>query len=278
MTNRDERQIGRFAASEIDELREMASRMEVELEGSHQVGWESNLLGIRAGKMLISRRTDSRTVFVHDDSTRKQAGYVADEHELTETCQTICDVLEIPWSEVVGPIVLNEMSRVASVAKDGEIESAEERVEASVARLARSVDGIPVWSSGLTLRLADRGQIAFLQAHWPDLSRPVLKEASLLASFVEEGFRPPEAGGAKPESLEAGIVHSPATGVLMDVYPAIRVIYTGEQDGVGRKLLLYVDRAGNQLPTPRQFELPYEPPKERPGSDGGYEKLQRSRG
>lgn len=272
MTNGDARQIGRFASSEIEELNEMASRMRVDLEESRQLGWESNLLGIRAGKVLISRRTDSRTVFVHDDTPRKQPGYVADERELAEACREICSVLEIPWSEVVGPIVLGEMSRVASVGKRGEIETEEEQVVASVARLERSVDGLPVWSSGLTLRLADRSRIGFLQAHWPDLPTPVLKEATLLTRFVEEGFQPPDAGGAKPESLEAGIVHSPAAGVLMDVYPAVRVIYAGAQEGVGRKLVLHVDRAGNQLPTPRQFDLPYEPPKDRSGDGTGENK------
>ncbi len=276
MTNRDVSQIGRFAMSEIEELREMASGMRIDLQKLQQVGWESNLLGIRAGKMLISRRTDSRTVFVHDNSPRRQVGYVADEHELAEACREICGVLEIPWSEVVGPMLLSEMSRAASMGNGGEFEMEEEQVAASVARLERSVDSLPVWSSGLTLRLADRGRIGFLQAHWPDLSLAVLKEASLLARFVEEGFQPADAGGAKPESLEAGIVHSPAAGVLMDIYPAIRVIYAGEQEGVGRKLVLHVDRAGNQLPTPRQFDLPYESPEDRSEPDAGYDNRKKS--
>ena len=37
---------------------------------------------------------------------------------------------------------------------------------------------------------------------------------------------PPEQPDATVEAIEAGIIHSPAAGFLIDIYPAIRVIYT----------------------------------------------------
>ena len=63
------------------------------------------------------------------------------------------------------------------------------------------------------------------------------------------------------ESVEAGIIHSPAMGFVMDVYPAIRVIYSAENPRMGRKLTLYLDAQGASLPgTPRQFEKSNEGP------------------
>ena len=61
------------------------------------------------------------------------------------------------------------------------------------------------------------------------------------------------------ESVDAGIIHSPAVGFLMDIYPAIRVIYAPIDDRMGQKATRYVDRHGNDVPVPRQFDLPPEP-------------------
>ena len=111
-----------------------------------------------------------------------------------------------------------------------------------------------MWSSGITLGLTKRGGIGFLEAHWPEIPATVLEEAKRLAERVKEGWRAPVRQGGKPESVEAGIIHSPAAGFVMDIYPAVRVIYGDES--MGKKAVLHFDRHGNNVPIPRQFDKP----------------------
>ena len=132
-----------------------------------------------------------------------------------------------------------------------------------MSRVTRRIDGLPVWSSGITLGLTRNGGIGFLEAHWPEIPSTVLEEARRLAERVKEGWRPPERQGGKPESVEAGVIHSPAAGFVMDIYPAIRVIYT--DISMGKKATLYLDCHGNNLPIPRQFD---KPPDLSPGPRG----------
>jgi hypothetical protein len=49
----------------------------------------------------------------------------------------------------------------------------------------------------------------------------------------------------------------------MDVVPAIRVIYRGNQPTVGRKPTLFLDRNGDIVTPPRDVELPSVEPRER---------------
>jgi hypothetical protein len=45
-------------------------------------------------------------------------------------------------------------------------------------------------------------------------------------------------------------------GFYMDIYPTIRVIFNA-QDG-GKKKVLYLDRNGKKVPTPRQIEARFD--------------------
>jgi hypothetical protein len=80
---------------------------------------------------------------------------------------------------------------------------------------------------------------------------------------VKGEWTPPEHPGATVESVEAGIIHSPAVGFLMDVYPTIRVIYAPIDERMGQKATRYLDRHRNDVPVPRQFDLPPELPTEK---------------
>jgi hypothetical protein len=65
------------------------------------------------------------------------------------------------------------------------------------------------------------------------------------------------------ESVEAGIVHSPALGFFLDTYAAIRVIYQGEGGVHRQKPVYFYDRHGRPVPVPRQIEHPKIEPQER---------------
>jgi hypothetical protein len=98
-----------------------------------------------------------------------------------------------------------------------------------------------------------------MQVHWPEISAEVVRQGHTLQETVKAGWRAPEQKGARVESTEVGIVHSPAVGFVMDIYPAIRVIYAPEDEAMGRKLMLYLDGNGKTVATPRQFEKLEEP-------------------
>jgi hypothetical protein len=71
-------------------------------------------------------------------------------------------------------------------------------------------------------------------------------------------WRAPDLAGASVESAEAGIVHSPAVAMVMDVYPAIRVMYHPDDPRFGQRPVMHLDRHGQAVPIPRQFHGPID--------------------
>ena len=124
----------------------------------------------------------------------------------------------------------------------------------STARAERRTAGVPVWSSHAVIGLTQRGTIGQLEIHWPNLAPEVLAEAKVLASLVRKGFKPAELRGAEVESVEAGVIHSPAIGFFMDVVPVVRCIYRASETRLGTKPLLYLDRLGEPVSLPRGIE------------------------
>jgi hypothetical protein len=70
---------------------------------------------------------------------------------------------------------------------------------------------------------------------------------------VGRGFEHRDLPGARVESIEAGVIHSPAIGLFMDVMAVIRVVYIGDDPRVGRKPTLYFDRHGDLVTLPRDI-------------------------
>ena len=70
---------------------------------------------------------------------------------------------------------------------------------------------------------------------------------------MKDGWNPPERVNAVVESVEAGVIHSPAVGFAMDVRPAIRVIYTPIR--YSGKVMLYLDRNGRVIPFRPDLEV-----------------------
>jgi len=247
--------------AEIEQIAQLATEVfRLKLDRVERSGSQYNLVGVRSGDILMSRRLDSRTYFVHDQRYgryRRAGVFLGPDEEMIKFGLELFRKLEIPTSEITDAVVFQENTQVAQYdSRNGTFEMEEQQRGQKFAKFTRKIDEIPVFSSGLTLALTEGGDIGFMQLHWPEIPKHVVTEAHRLNYKVGQRWEPPEQKGAIPESVEAGIVHSAAQGFLMDIYPAIRVVYTSEDERFGRKLTLHFDRHGNPVPMPREFDIP----------------------
>ena len=131
-------------------------------------------------------------------------------------------------------------------------------------QFSREISDVPVFSSRARVEIKSDRRVGSLELHWPEVPEAVVNEARRLQSVVAGGWKPPVRRAATVESVEAGIIHSPPIGFVMDIYPAIRVIYRATESGIGRKPVLYVDATGKDVPLPRVFEkMESSPPEAR---------------
>ncbi|MFF0740299.1 hypothetical protein ACFYVL_07840 [Streptomyces sp. NPDC004111] len=242
--------------ADIAELCQLGeSALGLNFEAVERTGGIQNMFGIRTRNLLFSRRLDSLTYFVQDDRFgvgRELGVFEGPEEELLRTCRTVLTSLGVPEAEIARQGIVREQTQVARYdAESGRPEVEEPQPGNRFARVGRCVDGHPVWQSGCLLGLTADGRIGHLQLHWPQLPGPAVEELRALARRVDRGWRPPELEGAEPESVEAGITHSTAVGFLLDVYPAIRIVYAPTTEGLGRKPVRHVNRYGEDLPAPR---------------------------
>lgn len=248
--------------AESNQMRKLAARILplAKLDRVERAGSQYNFVAIKFDGVLLSRRLDSRTYYVHDERYGKMrpAGvFEGPDQQIVDFGKDLFRKLNIPLSEISAAVVLQENIQVARVDTiTGVIEYEEPEKGQKLAKFRRSLEGLPVFSSSITLGLIKNMEIGFMELHWPEIPPHVIIEAHRLEFKVEQGWRPPEQKGAKVESVEAGIIHSAAPGFLMDIYPSIRVVYMSEEQGVGRKLTLHFDRHGNTIPIPREFDIP----------------------
>jgi len=126
--------------------------------------------------------------------------------------------------------------------------------------MTRVVRGVPVWSSRLMLDLDRDGSIASLELSWPKIEPKVLEAAGSLQKIVNAGYKAPERPGSKVESVQAGILHSPAASFVDDQVAAIRVIYAPTDPRFSMKPLVYLGADGKPVAIPRQMEARAEAP------------------
>jgi hypothetical protein len=255
---------GREEALDADRLRQIGEEvLGLSFGDDPRTGAEQNLAGVRSSQALFSARLDSRTFFAQNERFgvgRPDGVFGGDDDELIERTVRIAERLGLPADEIAGRAAVTEQTQVAQV-EDGRVVEVEE-VQAGkrFARLTRQVEGLPVWSSNVLVGLTARRTVGFLQLHWPRIPEQVAARTAKLASAARQGFTPPELAGAKVESVEAGILHSPALGFLMEFQAAIRVVYAPEDETIGKKPVLYVDERGAEVALPRAFEVKEEPP------------------
>ena len=117
----------------------------------------------------------------------------------------------------------------------------------------RVVGGVPVLNSRLALDLDGEGRIAALELSWPRIEPKVLKEAARLQKIAKTEFKAPERKGARVESVQVGILHSPGASFVEDQVAAIRVIYAPTDAKVGMKPVAYLGMDGRPVAIPRQM-------------------------
>lgn len=226
-----------------------------------------NMLGIRSKHVIFSRRIDSRTYFIQDDRhglSRVSGVFKGDDKDQFEVCRAILQRLDIPLSEIAEEVVLREKTQVAQIdqeTKSAKVEPVQEG--GNFVSISRQIKGLPVWSSSFLLGLTKQRQIGFMQLHWPMVPIHVEFEAQRLRYKVERGWRAPDWTGAVVETVEAGVVHTPAAGFFLSVHPAIRVIYAPRDGKTGRKVTLYLDRHGKAVPLRPQSVSEVKPPQQR---------------
>ena len=249
---------------EIESLRSVASRvLNRPLGGDAEFRSAANVIGFQSNELLFNHRLDSRTYFFQDFRKYKEEGQGGSSNdELLKRVRELLRLLDVPAGEMGEQKVLQERSRVGEREPSGHIRLEEVQYGPQWARVTRQVEGIPVFSSRALFKFTgEDGSLRFFEVHWPYIPQEVLREAHRLDYKVKSGWKPPRVAEAEVETVEAGIVHSPAIGFVMDVYPVVRVIYKPEKVGAGKKAVRYYDRAGLILPFPRQFaeKIPEQP-------------------
>jgi hypothetical protein len=232
-------------------------------------GTAANISGVRTRTHTFSRRQDSLTIFATDSRyghLGKAGAWTGSDRNAIAACRRVLRASRIPTGEIHRIDVLSEYGAVAERLSDEEVRVEDSQLLRKLARATRAVEDVPVWSSHVVVGLTAKGEVGHLEMHWPHLAPEVVKEAKVLQALVKRGFKAPDIPGARAESVEAGVVHSPAIGFFMDIAATIRVVYAGDDPTVGRKPTLYLNRHADLIAAPRDVEPSKPDPVERPVS------------
>lgn len=217
----------------------------------------ANVSGVRTRTQTFSRRRDSLTIFARDSRyghLGKAGAWTGPDRAVVAACRRVLRAAGIPSAEISAIDVVSEQGTVAERVSEKEFRVEKPHLLRKVGRVRRAVGGLPVWSSHLVVGLTRDGGVGQLELHWPRLNPEIVKEGKLLQNIVKRGFKAPDAADAQPESVEAGIIHSPAIGFFIDVAPAIRVVYAGKDPTIGRKPAQYFDRHGEPVAPVRDIQ------------------------
>lgn len=262
-----QRRLSRIARQELVEAAESIAGFTL---GRPEFGSAANVAGIRSKTLTFSQRHDSRTVFATNalyGHRRKLGAWTGSDRTAAAACRRVLRAAKVRAAQIHTIDVLSEYGQVAERASEDKFQIYEPSVLRKVARATRAIDDVAVWSSYANVGLTADGDIGWIELHWPDVPPAVLKEATRLVALVNDGYEPPELPDARIESVEPGVIHSPAIGFFMDVAPAVRVTYSGVNPAVGRKATLYLDRHGEPVARPRDIELAKADAIDRPTPD-----------
>ncbi len=219
-------------------------------------GTAANVSGVRTRTHTFSRRRDSLTIFADDSRyghLGKAGAWTGPDRVVIAACRRVLRAARVPATEIEGIEVMSELGAVAERLSEDEIRVEKSEILRKIGRARRAIGGLPVWSSHLVVGLTRKGDIGHIELHWPRLAPEVIVEAKVLQAILKRGWEPPELAGTQAESMEAGVLHSPAIGFFMDTAPVIRVIFAGDDPTVGRKPTLYLDRHGELISLPRDI-------------------------
>ena len=223
-----------------------------------------NISGIRTKEQTYSQRHDCRTVFASDSrygDTHKGGAWTGADSKSIAMCRRVLTAAGVHSKEIHKLVSISEMGQLRERISEEKFDVNEPVVLRKLGKAHRALDGIPVWSSYATVGLTRKGGLGWLEVHWPEITNSVLAEAKILQRFVKSrGYKAPDVTSAEIEKIEVGIVHSPAIGFYMDVFPTVRLIYRADDRGLGRKPVVYLDRHGEQITMPRDID-PTKPPR-----------------
>src|SRR5258708_59194 len=183
---------------------------------------------ITDGTTTISYRPAGNAYFVQTGKaarTGKNAFRGTDE-QLIERGRAMLAGLGIDRNEIADTKILQQYVTEGVMNPDTrQLDVKEPRKDRRSLIVRRVVAGVPILNSRLALDLDGDGQIAALELSWPAIEPKVLEEARRLRRLAKAEFKVPERKGARIESAEGGILHSPGASLVEDQVAAIRVIY-----------------------------------------------------
>jgi hypothetical protein len=238
---------------------------ELYLDKALPVHADRNVLSLTSKEICFAQRLDCRTYFVenqHYGHDRPHGVFHGTDEEQFAYSRELLKRLGISHEEIAKEEVFREFGQAAQIDLDTQqvikVESAREL--RTFLHVTRQVEGCSVWSSHLKLGLTAKRKIGFLELHWPIIPDAVIREAKRLAFMVCNEWKTPEIPAAEVESVEAGIIHTPAVGYFLDTHAAIRVIYRSLDTNIGRKPMYHLDRHSEPVLLRRTSELISESP------------------
>jgi hypothetical protein len=226
---------------------------------------------ITDGATTVSYRPAGNAYFVQSGKAglSGKSAFRGTDQQLTERGLAILTGLGVKRNEIADTKILQQYvteGRMNPDTRQMEVNPPKKDRRSLIVR--RVVGGVPVLNSRLALDLDGDGNIAALELSWPVIDPKVLEEAARLQKIAVAEFKAPERKGARIESVQVGILHSPAASFVEDQVAAIRVIYAPTESKVGMKPVAYLGMDGRPVALPRQMIAKTEAPnRERPVPD-----------
>jgi len=217
---------------------------------------------ITDGTTTISYRPAGNAYFVQTGKPRTgRNAFRGTDEELIERGRAMLEGLGIERSEIADTKILQHYVTEGVMNPDTrQLDVKEPRKDRRSLIVRRVVGGVPILNSRLALDLDGDGRIAALELSWPRIEPKVLEEARRLQRLAKAEFKAPERKGARIESVEVGILHSPGASFVEDQVAAIRVIYAPDDSKLGMKPVAYLDMHGRPVAIPRQMIAKTEAP------------------
>jgi hypothetical protein len=212
-----------------------------------------------AGNAYFLQRKGKNHAFEHE-------GFAGPSEKLSARGESILSELGIERSEIAAVQILQHFVTAGEAdPASGRLNVEKPQSERRTLVIGRAVEGMPVWNSRLKLDLDEKGEIAALELSWPKIEPKVIESARRLKKLVESDFKAPERPGAKVESIQAGILHSPAASFIDEQVATVRVIYAAPESRLGMKPMIFLGADGKPVAVPRQLDArPEAPTPERP--------------
>lgn len=101
---------------QLAQIRKLAESLGVQLEQVVRAGSQGTVLGIQSDRVMLSQRTDSRTVFIHNADfgapSDPATGQIPDD-EYLKLADSLLQNLNIPRAEIAERSVLKEQTQLA---------------------------------------------------------------------------------------------------------------------------------------------------------------------